>query len=220
MSTKADDTPTQDETWKDGDFEVISSDNVKFCIPTHLLQTASGEKRIELDASAATITALLRITSKGFLSFDEPPSTRKYREIVDLVNFVRKYDCEAAGNFLLFAARTAPDHTRDQAVIRLLILVFMDDKYLCAELFDKYSQRFEWLQGDASSVFRGSPYGLFAVIPFRYFWAMVAANVTDPDDLPIEYMGKRKAGLSSPGSRFLHYMAIAEKRDDLAAGAI
>lgn len=185
-----------------------------------MIESCSGEKRIELDASAATITALLRITSKGFLSFDEPPSTRKYREIVDLVNFVRKYDCEAAGNFLLFAARTAPDHTRDQAVIRLLILVFMDDKYLCAELFDKYSQRFEWLQGDASSVFRGSPYGLFAVIPFRYFWAMVAANVTDPDDLPIEYMGKRKAGLSSPGSRFLHYMAIAEKRDDLAAGAI
>lgn len=37
----ADESPTQDETWKDGDFEVISSDNVRFCVPTYLLQTAS-----------------------------------------------------------------------------------------------------------------------------------------------------------------------------------
>lgn len=41
MSAKADEPLTQDETWKDGDFEVITSDNVKFCVPTHLLQTAS-----------------------------------------------------------------------------------------------------------------------------------------------------------------------------------
>lgn len=32
---------TQYDKWKDGDFEVVSSDNVKFCVPTYLLQAAS-----------------------------------------------------------------------------------------------------------------------------------------------------------------------------------
>lgn len=33
--------PQQHEEWTDGDFELISSDNVKFCVPTYLLQAAS-----------------------------------------------------------------------------------------------------------------------------------------------------------------------------------
>lgn len=35
----------QHHKWNDGDLEVISSDNIKFCVPSYLLQAASWVTR-------------------------------------------------------------------------------------------------------------------------------------------------------------------------------
>lgn len=176
-----------------------------------MVESCSGEKRIQLDGSSAVIAEVLQIASSCTCSFEQLDSIPNHSEIADLIHFVRKYNYEAVRNFLLLFAQSPCESDFDQVFVRLLILMHMDNKHLCAALIDRHPGSFGWVNASALSHTHPLNYTLFALIPQRYHWAMAVGAISNPEELPLDYSKKHRSGRISPGNRFLHYLTTAEE---------
>lgn len=183
-----------------------------------MIESGSGEKRIHLDGSSAVITEVLRIANSCILSFGQPDSISERSEIVGLIHFVQKYDCEAVRNFLLLFAEAPCEDNFDQILARLLILMHMDDKRMCAAFIDRHPGSFGWVNASALSDSQPLNYRLFALIPQRYHWVMSMGNVGNSNKLPLDYSNQHRQDRISPGRRFLYYMVMAEGGSNAVTG--
>ncbi|WOO80394.1 uncharacterized protein LOC62_03G003911 [Vanrija pseudolonga] len=104
-----------DEEWTEGDFTLISSDNVRFQVPSYYLFAASpvfrnagevsnpGTKFVAFTdrscESAVTLRDFLYLVKTGMIpvAWDEPPDDNAefIERIAGIVLFLRKYECDA-----------------------------------------------------------------------------------------------------------------------------
>ena len=145
-----------------------------------MVETCSGEKRVELDEKDSTVDWFLRL-STGNVSFLEILCMKpNWSGTLELLHFVKKYDCAMATNQLKIYLRlqsTSPWNPH----LRVLIAMHLNLTHEIANMIENEPDVFRWLRPSAfsSSETDLPPYDLFCMIPHRYLWAL-----SSPDVLP------------------------------------
>ncbi|KAL1411787.1 hypothetical protein Q8F55_002754 [Vanrija albida] len=189
---------TDHDRFKTGDFAVISSDNVRFRVDGHYLQTysavfrgmlsgpATGNREIHLSdptlEHSTTIELFLELVTNSSLDL-----TQSVVRLIRLVHFLNKYDCASTLKLVrlrllafLISGKVTVEHFTLAAV--------MDDVDLCVTVIDHMTRGAPWgwepVAGGqrclASSVRRGTdslnpqnmPLWLWVLVPSVYQWAL------------------------------------------------
>lgn len=112
-----------------------------------MIETGSGEKRIELDEAATTIEQFLDLVTTGSTSFVVPKRDSAqvdYTQAVNLVALLRKLDCRAAMGFLNQFIKT-PSKCAQVNYLRVLTAMHLGTPETCAEMLDNEPELFTWL---------------------------------------------------------------------------
>lgn len=174
-----------------------------------MIETGSGEKRIELDETAATIEQFLDLVTTGSTSFvvKTPPDSAQidYAQAVNLVAFLRKFECQAAIGYLNQFVKT-PSKCAQVNHLRLLTALHLGVPETCAEMLGNEPELFTWLHPAVrkDTLPQLLPFEVFQYVPQRYLWALMAAGVHDQMHVPVVIQGVRNR--KSPSERFLHFM--------------
>ncbi|KAL1411782.1 hypothetical protein Q8F55_002749 [Vanrija albida] len=174
-------------SWQDGDFTLVSSDDITFRIDTHYLQSASGVFRDMLAAGSGpklinltdphTETALVVHKFLNLITTNRIDNERfgpDFSDMVTLVRFLIKYECAPALTVIGLHLHCSITEDRPYAGLHWFIVgAIMDDIQVCITAFDAATERSQ--DPFINPCFNPSqiPYQLAAQIPFIYFWALV-----------------------------------------------
>ncbi|EKD05554.1 hypothetical protein A1Q2_00168 [Trichosporon asahii var. asahii CBS 8904] len=207
--------PTAHEKWTEGDFELISSDNVLFKVPTYQLQAASsgsGEQRIVLDEKSGTINLFLQLVIDGATSFlSYTLGKPDYQPAVDIVYFLRKYECQAVLEQIKVLTMLPPVFFKPENIARLLIAMHLDLPEVVAMMIERNPTVFKWLLPSNSASERSEfvDYAAFKYMPRQYVWALISADISKPGIMTIVRSGNVKD--VPRRERFLRFLTEAKE---------
>lgn len=210
------------DKWKDGDFEVISSDNVRFRVPTYLRQAAScvlrsppqcslpdwcfamieagsGGKRVELPESSTVLEVALATMAEGLFHYGDNAPINTEEKMVAVLKFFLKYDCQSG---LKQAEQYVNTHCEgfNEVFSRLLAVMYMERDDLCGMLIDRFPLDYELMTVGRHGCL---DYKQFALMPARYYWALAEA------DFPKMEINRNRA-VGSPRQRFEAALGAAD----------
>ncbi|WOO80083.1 uncharacterized protein LOC62_03G003594 [Vanrija pseudolonga] len=198
---------TDNEKWTTGDFELISSDNVRFWVETYELQAAGGAFRdmagVGNGTKALHFTDSLIETADVLNSFLELITTCSLDSgnleiTVHLVEFLSKYDCEKHKTVLLNSLKAClPLSSPDQSFLSVFTIgAVLDNEELC-EFVVEFGSYGSWSADDDDGEVDDScsfhvevsiwnsqamPYDMWRLIPGPYLWALERTYLTCKDD--------------------------------------
>lgn len=172
-----------------------------------MIEAGSGAKRIQLDESAKTIRHFLKLATEGSSWFDTDSSeAADYAQVVDLVHFLTKYECEAAIGHLKQCVVAFPvDKITHHATLRMLAGMHLAMPAACAAILRAHPDLFKGLchvYPDSRNIPDMMPLDVFQLIPLKYLWAIVAAYRHGTGTASVSSRGT----CLDLGERFLHYM--------------
>lgn len=172
-----------------------------------MIETCSGEKRLELDEGSSTIHHFLQLAAGGTSCIRFLALGQKYSSLLELIRFVKKYECAVAISQLDLHARI-PDGGC-WSYLRLLLAVHFDMTDHIAHMINREPEVFSWLRPpDGPEPVEMPPYDFFQLLPPRYLWALTAANVCNRQAAAVSVASD--GSLLSPKERFLVLLSHAD----------
>ncbi|BEI90235.1 uncharacterized protein CcaverHIS019_0303050 [Cutaneotrichosporon cavernicola] len=195
--------PIEDSTFYDGDFELISADNVRFRVQAYHLFSASTGLRAaaewddsgrarhfnfddnELEA-ALVIRAFLRVITTGTVATTPDGSgTPSVSALRRLILFLRKWDCPVALQLVLFKVKELLNQGISVPMYTFILGATADDIETCSLALKHVGQswngagytdvRNEGTPGASTIDPTHLPYTLWSWVPSEYMWALSRA---------------------------------------------
>ncbi|GMK58252.1 hypothetical protein CspeluHIS016_0502840 [Cutaneotrichosporon spelunceum] len=195
--------PIEDSAFYDGDFELISADNVRFRVQAyHLFSASSGLRAaVEWDDSgrarqlhfddteleaALVIRAFLRVITTGTVATTpDGGGTPSVSALRRLILFLRKWDCPVALQLVLFKVKELLSQGISVPMYTFILGATADDVETCALALKHVGQswngaghtdeRNEGTPGAATIDPTHLPYTLWSWVPSEYMWALSRA---------------------------------------------
>lgn len=161
-----------------------------------MIETGSGEKRIELPEEHWYIEPALDVIRRGVVDVGENGPVPYDEVVVPVIEFFKKYDCQSALSQVEQFINT-PCEGFHQVFCRLLAAMHLERDDLCGDLIERYPNDFGFLNIAKNERLS---YRTFSLIPSRYYWALTRA---DPEHLENK---KVYCHYFSPRERFDHLL--------------
>lgn len=175
-----------------------------------MIEACTGEKRLEIDEKSDTINDFLLLTTGDVLFLLPLGCHRRYEPVVELVRFLKKYECAVPMRHLVLFVR-APSDTEFHHYVRLLLATHLDLSCDIANMIADEPKIFECLRHseveDPDLNHHPRPHHFFHLLPAQYLWALMAANVFNRKAAPV---GVAPNELLSPQGRFLVLLSHAQ----------
>ncbi|BEJ16820.1 hypothetical protein CspHIS471_0602210 [Cutaneotrichosporon sp. HIS471] len=188
---------TDDDVWKNGDFEVISSDDVRFLVPSFHLYSASAvfrdmyglnpdaERKVTLIdpdfENAKTFRLFLQLATSGH--FTDTPAYNTCSgadELLALLDFTKKWEAEPTRNSLWYILSNDCNNA-NCGMWTFKVAAHWEQAALCASLIRARPLQTWAASGNAltngtdkASVYDAYhwPHGLVKDMPQKYMWAL------------------------------------------------
>lgn len=167
-----------------------------------MIAACTGKKHLELEETSQTISQFLELITTGITDLPGSAFNPDYDQVVGLVHFLKKYECAAAIGHLGSLVQV-PSAYSEQSIVRLLIAMHLDLGSVVATMIQNEPEIFQWLRpsGSTNSLTDFPPYTAFRLMPQRYMWALMSADVHKPESIHAPKAHPPRHG--RPSDRFL-----------------
>lgn len=177
-----------------------------------MISSGSGEQRIVLDEKSGTINLFLQLVIDGATSFlSYTLGKPDYQPAVDIVYFLRKYECQAVLEQIKVLTMLPPVFFKPENIARLLIAMHLDLPEVVAMMIERNPTVFKWLLPSNSASERSEfvDYAAFKYMPRQYVWALISADISKPGIMTIVRSGNVKD--VPRRERFLRFLTEAKE---------